>query len=115
MGTSYIYIGDSGDYLGNSQKATDVIVSTGWHKATSEVKGRYISLRRDGLPADTSLVPKFVNNFTVSKIKVFQCPNLLDEDTVSASITADTSPASGSTFVAQNLLDNLQNRVNNMR
>lgn len=55
FGVSHIYVGDSSGYLANTQKVTGDIYATGWHKTTSDVEGRYISIRREDWPYDTGI------------------------------------------------------------
>ena len=113
LGVVHVYVGDNSGYLANTHKATEDIYATGWHKATSDVPGRYISLRREGLPYDENI--SFRGYFDVAKFEVYQCPNLLDVAGVSASITSDTVPMYSNDWTAQNLLDNQSTRVNNAR
>ena len=117
-GVSHVFVGNDGAYLsGLNTQVTDDIYSTGWHKASSDVLGRYISIRREGPPHDQSLPGNNALDYTISKLEVFQCPNLLDVDGVYASITLDTVPVSSTEpdFVAKNLLEYLSTRMNNSR
>ena len=51
MGLMHVYHGDDSSYLyGTNTQATGDMYATGWHKATSNTVGRYISIRREGRP-----------------------------------------------------------------
>ena len=101
-------MGNDNSYQSSSNTLVkDYIYSTGFHELDSNVKGRYIVVRRTGWPTYKADAP-----FSLGKLNVFQCQNLLQVDGVTASITSDTSPAPPSSeFVATNLIENLSIRA----
>lgn len=94
LGESHIFIGNDDSYLSTlNTQATDTILATGFHPATSDVQGQYVSIRRNGFPA-LSTADHHSENYAVTKLRLFQSQNLLQVAGIVASITSDTVPVS---------------------
>ena len=69
LGIAHVYLGNDSAYLStvNTQVTADIL-SSGWHKSTSDIQGRYISIRREGLPvADVG----YIDGYNISKFEAF--------------------------------------------